>query len=253
MKAIILAAGYGTRLYPLTLNCPKPLIKVADKPMIEYVLDSLASAHSFECIYIVTNGKYAVQFQEWMDNYRTTNDELNIVLVSNKISDSAANLGAVHNLHLVLTQEKIDDDVIVVAADNLFSESLVGFVQFACQKKTPVIAIYDIDNVQNGNRYNSIDIDGDSRITYFEEKPETPKSATIGIGLYYYPQASLPLIDDYIAEKHNHDQPGRLVEWMYSRIAFYACRVYGPWFDIGSTEELEKAEQFFVQALQKNA
>jgi glucose-1-phosphate thymidylyltransferase len=256
LKAIILAAGYGTRLLPLTLNCPKPLLEIAGQPMIEYVLAGLASAHSFDCVYIVTNGRFASMFQEWLEKYRLTNDELNIVLVSNEITDRATNLGAIHNLHLVLTnQQIIDDDIIVVAADNLFSQSqsVRDFVAFSRERDAPVVAVYDIANVQDGRKYNSIEVNGDGMITFFEEKPENPKSATIGIALYYYPKSSLPLIDAYTAEKHKHDQPGRLVEWMYTRTAFYTWRVPGQWFDIGSIEALEQANQFFAHALQRNA
>src|SRR3954454_19730526 len=134
MRVIILAAGYATRLYPLTLTQPKPLLPVAGKPMIEYVLDNLAPIGGLDRIYVVTNAKFADHFQKWADNYRATKSKLDFTIVNDGSTDDSNKLGAIGDLHLVLTREHVDDDVIVVAGDNLFSQNLSDFGRL-CREK----------------------------------------------------------------------------------------------------------------------
>src|SRR5215472_5300669 len=122
MKVVILAAGYATRLYPLTLAQPKPLLPVAGKPMIEYVLDNLAPIGGLGRIYVVTNAKFASHFQKWSDDYRSTKAKLDFTVVNDGSTDDSNKLGAIGDLHLVLTRENVNDDIIVVAGDNLFSK-----------------------------------------------------------------------------------------------------------------------------------
>src|SRR5713226_9287705 len=209
MKLVILAAGYATRLYPLTLTQPKPLLPVAGQPMIEYVLDNLAPIGGLDRTYVVTNAKFAGHFQKWSDDYRATKAKLEFTIVNDGSTDDSNKLGAIGDLHLVLTREKVDDDLIVVAGDNLFSKTLEGFGKFCREKNAPVLAVYDVGNLEEIKKYNSITMDADSRITFFEEKPKNPTSTVTGIALYYYPKATLPLIRQYVAEGNNPDQPGR--------------------------------------------
>ncbi len=245
MKVLILAAGYATRLYPLTLTQPKPLLPVAGKPMIEHVLDNIAPIPGIDRVYVVTNAKFADHFQKWADNYCATKTKLNFTIVNDKSTDDTNKLGAIGDIHLVLNREKIDDDLIVVAGDNLFSQTIEAFGQYCRKRNAPVLAVYDVGNLEEIKKYNSISIDGDGKITYFEEKPKDPKSTITGIALYYYPKNTLPLIHQYIAEGNNPDQPGRLVQWLYTRTAVYTWRVPGIWFDIGSKDSLDEANKIF--------
>ena len=245
MKVIILAAGYATRLYPLTLTQPKPLLPVAGQPMIEYVLDNLAPIGGLDRIYVVTNGKFAAHFQRWADNYHKTKSRLDFTIVNDGSTDDTNKLGAIGDLHLVLTREHVDDDVFVVAGDNLFSEKLTEFGRFCRDKQSPVLAVYDVGNLEEVKKYNSISVDREGVITYFEEKPKTPSSTLTGIALYYYPKATLPLIKQYIAEGNNPDQPGRLIQWLYPRVPVHIWKVPGTWFDIGSKESLQEANRIF--------
>jgi glucose-1-phosphate thymidylyltransferase len=247
MKVIILAAGYATRLYPLTLTQPKPLLPVAGKPMIEYVLDNLAPISGIDRIYVVTNAKFAGHFQKWSDHYRATKAKLNFTIVNDGSTDDTNKLGAVGDIHYVLRTQKVEDDVIVVAGDNLFSEKLPGFGEFCRQKKAPVLALYDVGNLEEIKKYNSISLDGEGRIQFFEEKPKQPTSTLTGIALYYYPRSVLPLIYQYVQEGNNPDQPGRLVQWLYTRTAVYTWKVPGLWYDIGSKETLEEANRIFAK------
>jgi glucose-1-phosphate thymidylyltransferase len=247
MKVIILAAGYATRLYPLTLTRPKPLLPVAGKPMIEYVLDNLAPIGALDRIFVVTNSKFAGQFQQWSNHYGSTKSGLEFTIVNDGSTDDSNKLGAIGDLHLVLKKEKLDDDIIVVAGDNLFSEPLGDFGRFCREKKTAVLALYDVGDLEQIKKYNAITVDGAGRITFFEEKPRTPTSTLTGIALYYYPRSVLSLINQYVAEGNNPDQPGRLVQWLYTRIPVHTWRVPGIWFDIGSKETLEEADRIFAK------
>ncbi len=145
----------------------------------------------------------------------------------------------------------MDDDVIVVAGDNLFSEKLGDFGKFCREKKAPVLALYDVGNLEEIKKYNSISTDASGRITFFEEKPKNPTGTLTGIALYFYPKSTIPLIKQYLAEGNNPDQPGRLVQWLYPRTAVYTWRVPGLWFDIGSKETLEEANQIFAKLAKK--
>ena len=245
MKVLILAAGYATRLYPLTLPQPKPLLDVAGQPMIDYVLDNIAPIGGIDRVYVVTNAKFAAQFQQWADQYRAAKSKLDFTIVNDGSTDDTNKLGAIGDIHLVLTREKIDDDLIVVAGDNLFSQTLQGFGAVCREKKAPVLAVYDVGSLDEIKKYNSITLDASGKITFFEEKPKNPTSSLTGIALYYYPKSTLPLIHQYIAEKNNPDQPGRLVQWLYTRTPVYTWRVPGIWFDIGSKENLAEANRIF--------
>jgi glucose-1-phosphate thymidylyltransferase len=245
MKLIVLAAGYATRLYPLTLNQPKPLLQVAGKPMLEHVLDNLASIPHLDHAYIVTNAKFAPHFEEWSTSYSRTHLNFGFTVVNDFSTDDSNKLGAIGDTHLVLTRHDITDDIIVVGGDNLFSDDLSGFGEYCLQQSAPVLAVYDVGDLEEIKKYNSIEIDADERITFFEEKPAQPKSTLTGIALYYYPQSTLPLIYQYIAEGNNPDQPGRLVQWLYTRVPFYVWRVPGLWYDVGSKETLEEANRVF--------
>ena len=247
MKVIILAAGYATRLYPLTLTQPKPLLPVAGQPMIDYVLDNLAPIGGIDRIYVVTNAKFAGHFQQWATNYHAYKAKLNFTIVNDRSTDDSNKLGAIGDIHFVLTTQNVADDIIVVAGDNLFSEKLSEFGRFCREKNAPVLAVYDVGDLEQIKKYNAITLDADGRVTFFEEKPKNPTSTLTGIALYFYPKSTLPLIRQYIAEGNNPDQPGRLVQWLYQRVPVYTWPVPGIWFDIGSKETLEEANQIFAK------
>ena len=246
MKLIILAAGYATRLYPLTLNQPKPLLKVAGKPMIEHVLDNIATVRYIDHAYIVTNAKFADHFQAWVESYRHPL-RFEMTIVNDGGTDESNRLGAIGDLHFVLSKYQIDDDIIVVGGDNLFSNDLADFGEFCLEKNAPVLAVYDVGDLEEIKKYNAIEVDDEGRITFFEEKPAEPKSTLTGIALYYYPRSALLLIREYIAEGNNPDQPGRLVQWMYKRVPFYTWKVPGLWYDVGSKETLAEANEVFAR------
>lgn len=246
MKVIILAAGYATRLYPLTLTQPKPLLPVAGKPMVEHVLDHLAPMGGIDRIYVVTNAKFAGHFERWSQGY-SARAKLNFTTVNDNSTDDSNKLGAIGDIHYVIQTQNVDDDLVVVAGDNLFDQSLADFGRCCREKNAPVLAVYDVGNLEEIKKYNAISIDAAGKITFFEEKPKQPTSTLTGIALYFYPRHTLPLIKQYIAEGNNPDQPGRLIQWLYPRTPVYTWRVPGRWYDIGSKETLEEANRIFAR------
>ena len=154
-------------------------------------------------------------------------------------------LGAIGDICLAVNRHELaNDDLIVVAGDNLFSEPLDGFAR-AAKTSEAMLATYDVGDLEAMKKYASITTDADGVITRFEEKPPDPKNTMAGIALYYYPTSVLPMIHQYIEEGNNPDQPGRLVQWLYPRVPFYTWKVPGLWFDVGSLETLEEANQVF--------
>jgi glucose-1-phosphate thymidylyltransferase len=241
MKAVILAAGYATRLYPLTLDRPKALLDVAGRPMVEHLLEQLQGVEELDGIYLVTNSKFAGAFRDWATGWAGTE----VQIVDDGTVDEETKLGAIGDLELTIREAAIDDDLIVLAGDNLFSESLAPFGEFARQKDAPVLGVYDVGDLEAIRRYNAIELDEDARLTFFEEKPEQPRSTLTGIALYFYPRQSLGLVREYLEAGNNPDQPGRLVQWLYPRTPVYAWRVPGRWYDIGSAETLAEADRAF--------
>jgi glucose-1-phosphate thymidylyltransferase len=241
MKAVVLAAGYATRLYPLTLDRPKALLAVAGKPMLEHLLDGLEGVDGLDEIHVVTNSKFAGAFRDWAEGYGARA----VQILDDGTTDDETKLGAIGDLDLTIRRAELDDDLLVLAGDNLFSEPLAPFAKFGQARGAPALGVYDVGDLEAIKRYNSIELDDGDRITFFEEKPELPTSTLTGIALYFYPRATLGLVSEYLAEGNNPDQPGRLVQWLYPRTPVYAWRVPGRWYDVGSKETLEEADRAF--------
>jgi len=245
MNVLILAAGYATRLYPLTLTKAKPLLTVAGKPMIEWVLDNLALVPDLEKVYVVTNNKFADDFQAWADGYVKSQPKLHFKIVNDGSTNDSDKLGAIGDINLVVERENLaSSDLVVVAGDNLFSQSLEGFAAEA-RKHPAAIATYDVGDLEAIKKYNNIETDSNGVVTHFEEKPQHPSNTITGIALYYYSKEVVPMFGRYLAEGNNPDQPGRFVQWLYKLKPVFAYQVGGTWFDIGSKETLEQANRIF--------
>src|SRR5277367_706355 len=227
MNVLILAAGYATRLYPLTLTKAKPLLEVAGKPMIEWVLDNLAPVPGIDSVYVVTNNKFAADFQAWADGYVKRQPKLKFKIVNDGSTSDTDKLGAIGDINLVVGRENLAaSDLVVVAGDNLFSESLEGFAEVA-RKHPAAIATYDVGDLEAIKKYNNIETDADGRVTHFEEKSQQPRSTITGIALYYYSKEIVPMFQQYIAEGNNADQPGRFVQWLYKLKPVFTYQVGG--------------------------
>lgn len=251
MKLLVLAAGYATRLRPLTDHQAKPLLPVRGRPMIDHVLDKFHGCPAIDSVYVVTNSRYAPNFSEWKKTVPQQHPgcDWQVQVFDDGTHSNEDRRGAIGDIHFVLEQAGLDDDLIVVAGDNLFSQPLAEYVA-AAQRQGIVIGVYDVGNLELIKQYNNIRVQPETaaglpaeRITYFEEKPAEPVSTLTAIALYHYPRHALPLIRQYIAEGQNPDQPGRLVQWLYPRTPCYAYRIRGLWLDIGSKESYEEAQR----------
>ena len=242
MKLIVLAAGYATRLYPLTLDRPKPLLEVAGRPLLDHLLDRVLAIDEIDETIVVTNAKFAPAFADWAVGRPA------VTVVNDGTTSEADRLGAIGDIGFVIERHGIDDDVVVVAGDNLFGSDVADFGRHARAVDAPVLAVYDIGDFAEMPKYNQVQTDAEGRITFFEEKPEDAKTTLAGIALYYYPRATLPLIGTYVAEGNNPDQPGRLIQWLYPQIPVYTWLVPGAWYDIGSHQSLAEADAVFSRA-----
>ena len=263
MNALILAAGYATRLYPLTLNKAKPLLKVGGKPIIEWLFDNLASVPALRTVYIVTNDKFASDFQNWADAYqdrpafadRQSGSDLRrgrqrgmqIKIINDGSKSDDDKLGAIGDINLVLTRENLtNDDLLVIAGDNLFQQPLTEFVN-AAKYSQATVAVHDVGDLQAMKKYGTVTIDKNGVITNFEEKPDKPKSTLAAVALYYYTREVLPLFTTYLAAGNNPDQPGLFLQWLYTRKPVNTFEIKGRWLDIGSKETLESADKTFAK------
>jgi glucose-1-phosphate thymidylyltransferase len=251
MNVLILAAGYATRLYPLTLNKAKPLLEVAGKPMIEWVLDNLAPIPDIEKVYVVTNARFAADFERWAADYQKRQPKLSLKIINDGSTSDSDKLGAIGDINLVVTRETLAaSDLIVVAGDNLFSEPLDGFAAHA--KKFPAtIATYDVKDLDAIKKYNNIETNADGQVIHFEEKPAKPKSTITGIALYYFSPKAVGMFATYIAAGNNPDQPGRFIQWLYPHLPVQTYQIGGIWYDIGSKETLEEANKIFAEVAEK--
>lgn len=239
MKALVLAAGYATRLYPLTLERAKPLLQVAGRPIMDYVLDRLDAVEGLDGVFVVTNARFAAQFEEW------ASARPGVTVLDDGTSSDEDKLGAIGDIAFTLERTGLDDDLLVVAGDNLFTAEIAEFARVGVERRAPVLAVHDVGDLEAVKRYNALELDGDGRIVFFEEKPQQPRSTLAGIALYFYPRETLPLIHRYVAEGNNADAPGRLVQWLYPQLPVYTWELPGLWFDIGSHDGLVEADRAF--------
>jgi glucose-1-phosphate thymidylyltransferase len=240
MKALVLAAGYATRLYPLTLDKPKALLEVGGRPMLDRLLERIRALGVDETI-VVTNAKFTPQFEEWARGKR------GVTIVNDGTTSNDDRLGAIGDIGFVLDQRGLEDDLVVVAGDNLFGDDISGFAAYGREVDAPVLAIHDVGDIELMSEYNQVEVDADGRVVFMEEKPQRARTTQAGIALYYYPQHVFPLIREYLREGNNPDQPGRLPEWLYPRTPVYTWQLPGEWYDIGSAETLEEADRIFSQ------
>ena len=256
MNALILAAGYATRLYPLTLNKAKPMLEVGGKPIIEWLFDNLASIPGLRSVYIVTNSKFANDFRAWANGYsasaEATADKqgrqrgMQIKIINDGSTSDDDKLGAIGDINLVLTRENLTkDDLLVVAGDNLFEQSLSDFVN-AAKNAFATVAVHDVGDLEAMKKYGTVTIDPEGVIKDFEEKPKEPKSTLAAVALYYYSREALPLFTTYLAAGNNPDQPGLFLQWLYTRKPVGTFEIKGRWLDIGSKETLENADKIFA-------
>lgn len=240
MKAIVLAAGYATRLYPLTLNTPKPLLEIKGKPIIEYILDKLYEIKELDKIFIITNDKFYSNFKDWFKKYKA---EKPIEILSDKTTSNENRLGAIESIDVVIKEKNIKDDLLIVAGDNLFKMSLKDFVDFSKNKST--VPSYDTRDLELAKQYGIISVDNKFKIINFEEKPENPKSTLAAACIYFLPSNIVSMVSKYIKEGNPTDKPGCFIQWLYKKTDVYSFITKEEWYDIGDHSQLKKVRKNF--------
>lgn len=233
MQCILLAAGYATRLYPLTENMPKALLKLGDKTILDMVTDKIDEVGEVESIYIVTNDKFYNHFVEWSKGYKGPKS---IKVLNDHTTNNDNRLGAIGDLKYVIDTEEIDDEILVMASDNIFDFSLNDFTAMYRGKNADMICAHTIENKEDLHSMGVVELDADGRVKSFEEKPQDPKS-DLGVPPFYlYKRETLPLVDEYLKEGNNPDAPGHFIPWLISKNDVYAYVFDAVRIDIGTPE-----------------
>jgi len=243
MKAIILVAGYATRLYPLTKNFPKPLLSVGKVTIIDHIVNKIEAVKEVNEIFVVTNNNFYEHFVKWR-NDSTYNKKITVI---NDFTTSNENrLGALRDLYYVIESQKIDEDVLVLAGDNLFEFALTDMVSFYNEKMQNVITTHELGDVEALKRTGVIKVDGDNKVIDFVEKPTNPDSNLAVPPFYIYTKNTVEKwIGKYVEDNTQLDAPGNLVPYLIKNSSVYAFKFSGKRYDIGNLESYNKVKEIF--------
>ena len=243
MKAIILAGGYAKRLWPVTKNMPKQLLPVAGKPIIEYPIENIELTMGVKETIISINAYFEFNFREWFTKYQFRKKTK---LAIEKTFSEEEKLGSIGALNYIIQELKIDDDLLIIGGDNLFDFSLRKFINYFREKKTSVVALYNIkDKEKVKGRYGIAEIDSNNKLIGFEEKTQNPKTSLVNTACTILCKEDLKLIPQYIAEGNNKDAFGYLLQWLIQKRPVHGFVFDTPWFDIGSFDAYDKANLYY--------
>jgi glucose-1-phosphate thymidylyltransferase len=243
MDALILGAGYATRLYPLTKDRPKPLLPVGGVPILERICGQLVEAGAFDTIHVVTNHRFAANYEEWLREYRSRpHAGVDLRIHDDHTMTPEDRLGAIGDIKFVLDTAPIKNDLLVIAGDNLISGSLKPFLSAARTRGTSV-GLKDLRSKKLVSLYGVVETAPDGRILGFEEKPKEPKSTLIAVGLYYFPASTLPLVRKYLDLGNSKDAPGYYLQWLHKETPVHGHVLDGEWYDIGDLESYRNADE----------
>ena len=242
MKAIILAAGYATRLYPLTKDRPKALLDIAGRPIINYITDKIEKIPAIDKVYVVSNAKFTDAFNSWRSSY---NGRLEIEIVNDGTTDDSNKLGAVGDINYTVGVCKIDDDLLVVAGDNIFTFDLNDYYNFFKEKNADVILVKRLEKIEDLKRMANVCTDETGKVLEMTEKPENPKTDLAAFASYIYRRDTLPLIEKYLKEGGNPDAPGFFPSWLHKIRPVYAFEFCGECYDIGTHDSYKEVNEIF--------
>jgi glucose-1-phosphate thymidylyltransferase len=238
MKALVIAAGYATRLRPLTDDRAKSLLPVGGRPMIDWIIDKVEEVAEIDELHLVTNARFADAFSAWAPSRNVT--------IHDDGTDSNENrLGAIGDVAFVVGREGWDgEDLLVLAGDNVFDFSLADYVSYwrGKEESASAIALYEHPVQELLSQYGIVEVDPDGRVKNFLEKPPNPPSNLIATATYIYDRAHVALLHAYLAEGNSADAPGSFIEWLYTRAPVYGYRFSGDWLDIGDHSQLLQAD-----------
>jgi glucose-1-phosphate thymidylyltransferase len=244
MKALILAAGYATRLYPLTKRYPKSLLPVRGRPIIDYALEKLESIPEIDEVIVVTNNKFITHFRKWQKSRALSKK---VSLLNDLTRSNETRRGAIGDLDFAIRRKNLRDDLLIVGGDNIFDAGLLPFVEFSKDHPAkPVIGVFDIGKKKEAFKYGVVRLDKNKRVVDFKEKPLHPKSSLVGMCVYFFPKETLGLIKDFLKSKAGKkDATGFYIDWLRSKKAVYGFVFRGKWYDIGDKKFLNAAKESF--------
>ena len=238
MKCLILAAGYATRLYPLTENFPKPLLKVQGKPILDWLIDDIDTLNLIDEYVVISNHKFAHHFHAWCAQKKQK-----ITIVDDGTDSNETRLGAVKDIQFAIDELSLDDEMLVIAGDNLLDFSLTKFILYAKEKKTSCIMRYFEPSTQRLQKCGVAEVDHHDKILRLTEKPTEPKSNWACPPFYYYTKADAQLVKKGIAAGCGVDAPGSYIAWLCTQTEVHAMEMPGKRYDIGNLESYEKVQK----------
>lgn len=242
MKAIILVAGYATRLYPLTKNTPKPLLEVGNKPIINYIVEQINDVEAIDEIFVVSNHKFASNFEKWANEL---NNKVKISVLDDGTETEETRRGAIGDIYYTITEKKIDDDIVVIAGDNLFTYSLKEYYDYYISKNDDCVCVKQFDDMEMIKQLGVVTLDGDNKITDLEEKPEKPKSNKAAFATYFYKKSTVKMFKEYLEEGNTLDAPGYFLQWLHKKKPVYGYIMNGECYDIGTHKALEEVRKIY--------
>jgi glucose-1-phosphate thymidylyltransferase len=238
MKCLILAAGYATRLYPLTENFPKPLLKVGDKTILDWLVDDISSSGEVDEFVVISNHRYYCHFTDWAKGKREK-----ITVLDDGTDTNENRLGAVKDVEFAIKKLSVNDDILIIAGDNVLDFSLTDFVSYAKAKGASSIMRYFEPDEKRLTKCGVVTVDSSDKILYLEEKPAVPKSNWCAPPFYYYVKEDVAKIPRAIDDGCGTDAPGSLVSWMCGESPMYAMEMKGKRYDIGNLESYETVKR----------
>jgi glucose-1-phosphate thymidylyltransferase len=242
MDALILAAGYGTRLGELTKDTPKPLLDVGGRPMLEHILDRVLEGGQVRRVVVVSNHRFVGNFERWAAGWT----RVPVVVVDDGTESNETRLGANGDIRFAIEKAGVQDDLLVVGGDNLFTFDLARFIAFSAEHRAGNV-LYDVGSLELAKLYGVADLAADQRITAMVEKPPAPRSTLASTCIYFWGREHLPLYERYLAEGHDKDRTGSFLAWAHRVIPVYGWRGEGEWWDIGDRGELERVRARFAR------
>ncbi|MDR1705087.1 MAG: nucleotidyltransferase family protein [Clostridiales bacterium] len=243
MKAIILAAGYATRLYPLTRNFPKGLLKLGGKPILEYILAEIRALPGLDGICVVTNDKFYNHFLEWKEESRAED----VTVLNDHTSNDENKLGAIGDINYVIESLKYDDELFIIAGDNFFTFSLSDYYTFYRSKGSDCVCAKELDDIELLRQVAVAETDNAGKLISLEEKPQNPRSDLAVYAAYFYTKETAKLFKTYINEGNNPDAPGHFPVWLYKRNPVFVYKISGQCYDIGTPTQYEEVGKMVAE------
>ncbi len=243
MKNIVIAAGYATRLYPLTENFPKPLLQIGGSTILGRLIEDIDRIEDINEHIVITNHKFASHFQEWAQSAKTSKP---IRIIDDGTETNDTRLGAVCDLLLAIKECHVEEDMLVIAADNILDFSFQGFVEEFKKKGTSMIMCHHEPSLKALQRTGVIEVDAEMKVLQMQEKPEVPVSNWAVPPFYIYSRHDLPLIKECLQHGCKFDAPGNLAHYLCNVTTLHAWEMPGKRFDIGSLDSYREALERFV-------